>query len=209
MHLVLLKLTSMQRAPFSGHFQNLTVLKEWWPCHQDLNDKIDTLDVFVTTASMYKVAGNGLLMSEIISGNSKVSHWHSEYPVAAYLVGVAVTNYSTFADTIVLSDGTSMPVVQYTYPQDSARYMQNLWSSILTRSFCFLTVCLGSIHSVRRNTDKHNSDGGGGMEHQTMSFIGNFDAYLLIHELAHQWFGDKITCGSWEDIWLNEGFATY
>ena len=50
---------------------------------------------------------------------------------------------------------------------------------------------------------------GGGMEHQTNSFIVNGSEELMAHELSHQWFGDKITCGSWQDLWLNEGFATY
>ena len=47
------------------------------------------------------------------------------------------------------------------------------------------------------------------MEHQTMTSIGTFDEKIVAHELAHQWFGDKITCRTWSDLWLHEGFAVY
>lgn len=183
--------------------------KEWWPCHQDLNDKIDTLDVIVTTPAQYKVAGNGVLKNEIINGTNRITHWQSTYPVAAYLVGVAVSNYSIIADTLQLSDGSLLPVVNYVYPEDSARQHARIINDRFYDVLLYFDSLVGTYPFSREKYGQTQFGWGGGMEHQTMSFIGNFDASLLAHELAHQWFGDKITCGTWQDIWLNEGFATY
>lgn len=183
--------------------------KEWWPCHQDLNDKIDTLDVIVTSPSQDKVAGNGVLIDEYIIGTNRVTHWQSTYPIAAYLVGVSVSNYSIISDTLHLSDGTLLPVVNYVYPEDSARQHARIINDRFYDVLLYFDSLFGAYPFSKEKYGQTQFGWGGGMEHQTMSFIGNFDPSLLAHELAHQWFGDKITCGTWQDIWLNEGFATY
>lgn len=180
--------------------------KDWWPCKQDLVDKIDSLDVIVTTPAAYRVASNGLLVEEITLGNNKVYHWKHRYPIAAYLVCFAVTNYAVYNNYVPQGNDT-LPVVNYVYPesltdaqsgtQNIVRIMQ-LYDSLFT------------IYPFSREKYGMAQFGwGGGMEHQTMTFVTNFNFGLLAHELAHHWFGDKVTCASWQDIWLNEGFATY
>ncbi len=182
--------------------------KEWWPCKQDLNDKIDSLDMYIITPPQFRAAGNGLLVSEkLISGAQKEYHWKHRYPIAAYLIATAVTNYAVYSDYAKMPDGSQLEILNYVYPQDSISAREQTADIVPTME---LYSKILEPYPFRKEKYGHAQFGwGGGMEHQTMSFMGGFGRYLMAHELAHQWFGDKITCGSWRDIWLNEGFASY
>ncbi len=183
--------------------------RDWWPGKMDLTDKVDSIDVIVTTPPQYRVASNGLLVREInLNANNKLYHWKHRYPIANYLVCFAVTNYDQYIDKAPLSRGDTMNLLNYVYPEKKAESQQWSWKSANAMR---LYDSLFIEYPFKKEKYGHAMFGwGGGMEHQTMSFMVNLtDAGLMAHELAHQWFGDRVTCGSWSDIWLNEGFATY
>src|SRR6185436_1222997 len=91
---------------------------DWWPCKQDLNDKVDSMDILVTTTAGNRAASNGKLVEEIQNPDSTVTfHWQTHYPIAAYLVGVAVTNYAVVLDSVAMASGDTFPVVNYVYPE--------------------------------------------------------------------------------------------
>ncbi len=180
--------------------------REWWPCKNDLSDKIDSIDVIVTCPKGNRAASNGLLVNETHTALTSTYHWKHRHPIATYLVAFAVTNYAVYSDFAALASGT-VEVLNYVFPEDSSYAASNtpgVVGSIQLYSNLFID------YPFMNEKYGHAQFGwGGGMEHQTMSFMGGFSFPLMAHELAHQWFGDMVTCGSWHDIWLNEGFATY
>ncbi|OOG63012.1 M1 family aminopeptidase [Flavobacterium sp. A45] len=181
--------------------------RDWWPCKQDLNDKVDAIDIYITAPSQYVSVSNGIEpAAPVINGTAKTTHFHHDYPIPAYLIAIAVTNYSVYNQT----GGTApnqYPIINYIYPETLASVQTQLDQTPLILN---LYENLFEIYPFHTEKYGHAQFGwGGGMEHTTVSFMNSFGRGLIAHEMAHQWFGDKITCGSWKDIWLNEGFATY
>ncbi|HUQ96291.1 MAG TPA: M1 family metallopeptidase, partial [Chitinophagaceae bacterium] len=180
--------------------------REWWPCKDNLTDKADSIDMALTYPARYTSSANGIIVSEQLTGATKQAFWKHRYPIASYLVAMAITNYTINRDSVELPSG-QMPVDLYAYPENAEQFK----TATITAKTALQTysALLGEYPFRNERYAQTQFSWGGGMEHQTNSFITAPDQRLVAHELSHQWFGDKVTTGSWQHLWLNEGFATY
>ncbi|GAB3644101.1 M1 family aminopeptidase [Spirosoma arcticum] len=179
---------------------------DWFPCKDSPADKADSSAVSITAPAQFVSVSNGVLVSTTGNLNSRTYQWRNSYPIAHYLISVAMSNYEQY-DTPFAYGGRTMPVTHYVYPETLPGIRANLDRT--TDMLRIFSDRFGPYPFLREKYGHAQFGWGGGMEHQTISSMGAWSTGLIAHELAHQWFGDKITCRDWQNIWLNEGFASY
>lgn len=184
---------------------------EWFPCKQSLTDKADSVFVNITVPSTCKAGSNGVLVQEIDLGNGTTKFmWEHRHPIDYYLISVAVAeyvDYTVFANPI----GAPNPIPVQNFIYNNPETLPNFQADI-DETVDFIEYFSGIFGLYPFHDEKYGhcmAPLGGGMEHQTMTTQGFFNNTLTAHELAHQWWGDHVTCKSWADIWVNEGFASY
>ncbi len=185
---------------------------DFWPCKADMQDRIDSVDFVITTPSAYRAAANGALVSDVTVATNRITTYKHRYPIPSYLVAVAVAQYNVYNRTPVTIGGTSVPIVYYigsgrTPTTANLTTMDRCRDELVAFSNVF-----GDYPFKNEKYGMYEFGWGGGMEHQTFSAMswGSMTSWSVIaHELAHQWFGDKVTFSTWNHLWLAEGFARY
>jgi aminopeptidase N len=189
--------------------------REWWACKDDPSDKADSADMNYTVRDDMIAASNGLLVEVIDNGNgTKTYKWQERYPITTYLIFLAATNYEVIDDWYYPLSGDSMPIAHYVFPEHYNNALEDL--NITPDAISFYANRYMEYPFTEEKYGHAIFEWGGAMEHQTCTSYGSglirgnhaYD-FILVHELSHQWWGDMVTCGTWADIWLNEGFASY
>jgi aminopeptidase N len=185
----------------------------WWPCKDVPWDKAPAT-ITVTVPEGMVVASNGVLDSTAVAGGQATYYWTEHWPIAPYLVSVTATDFETFSDWYVYGPSDSMPVQYWVYPE----HLAEAQASFVTVPD-MLEFFAQRFQPYPFPDEKYGMavfPRGGGMEHQTCTSIGANQItgdlayeWLYAHEAAHMWWGDMVTCGTWKDLWLNEGFAVY
>jgi aminopeptidase N len=180
----------------------------WWPQKDTPGDKADSSDVWITVADNLVPVSNGSLESITPNGNgTHTYHWKNHYTIANYLISLAITNYTQYNTYYRYSPTDSMVIMNFIYPENFS-YVKPFVDETDEMIEVFANR-YGEYPFIQEKYGHAEFQWGGAMEHQTCTSMGFWGSGVISHELAHQWYGDMITCADWHNIWLNEGFATY
>lgn len=183
--------------------------RKWLPCYDKPSDKATT-DITAKIPATGKLGSNGRLQDSIIIGSNIIYHWISRDPVATYLIVLtAKINYKL--DIVNWTNPNTSEVIPIRFYYNSGEDPSYI-KSIIGNMTTFFSAKFGD-HPFEKNgfATLNNEFAWGGMENQTLTSLCTncWGESLIAHEYAHQWFGDMITCSTWADIFLNEGFATW
>jgi len=188
--------------------------REWIPCYDATNDKV-TQEMIITTSSKYKVLSNGSLINTTVNTNGTTTwHWNQERPHATYLINLSIADYLVVEDSL-----DKLPVNYWVY-KSMAGDVERVFGKTP-----YMIDFYNRIYDYKYPWEKYDQviSGymGGGAEATSATLLGEgivtdeyteqdyYREYVIAHEIAHQWWGDLITCRSWEHTWLNESFGTY
>ncbi len=186
----------------------------WFPCYDFPNEK-STSEITVTVPENFTVVSNGKLVEAVKKNNLIVFHWLQEVPYSTYLTSVVAGEFTEMKDVYegipILyyvpkgregdanrSFSETPEMVKFISEYTGVKYPYAKYSQVTVSDFIFggmenvsaTTLTDQILHDERAHLDYSNND-------------------LVVHELAHQWFGDLLTCRDWSHAWLNEGFATF
>ncbi len=181
--------------------------RSWWPCDDWSDDKADSVDLHITVPAGHIVASNGLLQDVTYGETTDTYGWHEAYPIATYLVSIACYPYAVWSDYYHYARDDSMEIQFFIFPGDSAATVEE--NLRVKDMITYFASVYGEYPFVNEKYGHAQFLWGGAMEHQTCTSTGAFYETIIAHELAHQWWGDMVTCADFHHIWLNEGFAVY
>lgn len=181
-----------------------TGAENWFPVNNHPLDKA-TYTISVTVAEPYVVAANGILKARTENGNGTWSYvWEMDDPMASYLSTVAIGRFEGIED----STASGVPIRSYV-DSDLLPDAEVEIRSIPEILDYYETV-FGPYPFDACGVVVHDLPLWFALEDQTLVVLGSyFDETTIVHELAHQWYGDSVSLAKWQDIWLNEGFASY
>ncbi|NPD46923.1 MULTISPECIES: M1 family aminopeptidase [unclassified Lentimicrobium] len=187
----------------------------WWPCKDGTSDKCDSLYMDITVKDtiiddLQLIAlSNGLLVDEYTDGVMRTFKWQHKYPIIPYYIMVAISNYEHFQQDFEMDD-MSFPLDYYVFESHLANAQNGV--SEMPDAMAFFSEIFGPYPFSDEKYGMTQLGYYGAIENQTNTITNNMSQDWLdvsVHELAHQWFADYITCENWHHGWVNEGFASY
>ncbi len=194
-----------ERTAFSENWYHRA--RQWLPMIDHPADKA-TGELIVTTKADYQVVSNGLVVEQVdLPGGLRRTHWKQNVPISSWLYSLGVARFLVRQGGVVRGVALSY----WVFPQDEVKGLAALEKDA-RGSFEFFSDRVGP-YAYEKLAHVEAAGMGGGTEHVSNIFYGEKSVTAgnapVVHETAHQWFGDAVTENDWNDVWLSEGFATY